>query len=168
MYALNKTKYLLVPELTSLASVLARHDTRDSILLQVLLKTGARAEEALALRKTDLNEYDKTVFIRGIKGSKDREIPLRPALFKAVASLPVGLDDRIFPISYQRLYQIWQVWRPVNKKLHSLRHTFAIELFKKTKDLKLVQTALGHKSISNTLIYADYAYSTEELRRVLD
>jgi integrase len=164
---MNKTKYLQDPERHALTALLARHTTRDAILLQVLLHTGARACEALALRGADLNRHDKTVFIRGSKGSRDREIPLSKGLFKLVASLPCADDGRIFPISYQRLDQIWREWRPVTKKLHSLRHTFAIGLYKKSKDLKLVQSALGHKSITTTMIYADYIYSTEELRRAL-
>jgi integrase/recombinase XerD len=36
---------------------------------------------------------------------------------------------------------------------HTLRHTFATELYKHTKDLALVQKALGHASISTTMIY---------------
>jgi integrase len=76
-------------------------------------------------------------------------------------------SGRIFPISYQRLYQIWDHWKPCKKKLHSLRHTFAIELYRRTRDLRLVQMALGHKSINNTMVYADYIYTQEELKKLL-
>jgi site-specific recombinase XerD len=38
--------------------------------------------------------------------------------------------------------------------VHSLRHTFAMNLYRKTGDLRLVQTALGHKRITTTEIYA--------------
>jgi integrase/recombinase XerC len=55
----------------------------------------------------------------------------------------------------------------VPKKFHSLRHTFAIELYQKTKDLRLVQVALGHRNITNTMIYADYVYSQQELRKLI-
>ena len=77
------------------------------------------------------------------------------------------LQKHLFPISYPRLVQIWQHYRPVHKKFHSLRHTFAIELYKKTKDIRLLQMALGHRNIANTMIYADYVYSQTELRRLL-
>jgi integrase/recombinase XerC len=66
-----------------------------------------------------------------------------------------------------RLYQIWQFYRPVPKKFHALRHTFAIELYQKTKDLRLVQVALGHRNITNTMIYADYIYSQQELKKLI-
>jgi integrase/recombinase XerC len=55
----------------------------------------------------------------------------------------------------------------VHKKLHGLRHTFAIRLYKKTKDIRLVQVALGHRNITNTMVYADYAYSQQELRKLI-
>ena len=34
---------------------------------------------------------------------------------------------------------------------HSLRHTFATELFRKGKHLKIVQSLLGHSSITQTM-----------------
>ena len=37
--------------------------------------------------------------------------------------------------------------------VHSFRHFFACKLYRKTKVLKAVQDALGHKSILNTEIY---------------
>ena len=36
---------------------------------------------------------------------------------------------------------------------HTLRHTFATDLFRQTKNLRLTQKALGHSQISSTMIY---------------
>lgn len=170
-YALNKNKYLLDPEVDRLHYILdsfKNKDARNCTLLWTLLHTGARAQEALNLRPEDLNTYDESVFIRGIKGSNDRELPLPPWLFQRLTN-EVGRsqDQVLFPITYNRLRQIWDLYRPVHKKLHGLRHTFAIRLYKKTKDLRLVQVALGHRNITNTMIYADYAYTQEELRKLI-
>lgn len=171
-YALNKNKYLLPPEVERLEHLLRSHlrsDTRNCTLLFVLLHTGARATEVLNLKCEDLNIFEQTLFLKGIKGSNDRELPLRPEIFSEVESLAKDRpgSEHLFPISYNRLRQIWELYRPVHKKLHSLRHTFAIQLYKKTKDLRLVQFALGHRSISNTMIYADYVYSQQELKKLL-
>jgi site-specific recombinase XerD len=49
--------------------------------------------------------------------------------------------------------------------IHSLRHTFATNLYHKTGDLYLVQRALGHRQIGTTEIYA--RVSDDTLRRAV-
>ena len=175
-YALNKNKYLLEPELEKLEQILIhflKEDERNCLMLSTALRTGARAQELLNLRLGDLNAHDQSVFIRGIKGSNDREIPLQPKFFEQLHAYALKHEATtdsspvIFAISYNRLRQIWDQYRPTHKKFHCLRHTFAIRLYKKTKDLRLVQVALGHRNITNTMIYADYVYSQTELRRLI-
>lgn len=171
-YALNKNKYLIDPEVERLERVLESDqiaEARDVLMLQLALKTGARASELLALRHVDLNPYDRTVFIHGIKGSNDREIPIKAEVFERLLNYAstVPRSEQLFPIGYHRLRQIWDWYRPAPKKFHSLRHTFAIRLYRKTKDLRLVQVALGHRNITNTMIYADYVYSQSELKKLI-
>lgn len=170
-YALNKNKYLLDPELDRLVYILEsfkEKDARNCTLLWTLIHTGARAQEALNLRPEDLNTYEESVFIQGLKGSNDREIPVPSWLFnRLMREIPNARDGRLFPITYNRLRQVWDLYRPVHKKQHALRHTFAIRLYKKTKDLRLVQVALGHRNITNTMVYADYIYSQQELRKLI-
>lgn len=162
MYHLTKTKYLLDPELCALNATLekfADRDPRNTTLIWLAIHTGARASELLNTTPADLDPHEQTIFLRGLKGSDDRDIPLPPWLFAlAQAHIP-------FNISYNRFRQIWYEYRPVKKKLHCLRHTFAINLYRKTKDLRLLQVALGHKSWNNTMIYAQYQFKTSELRR---
>lgn len=170
-YSLNKNKYLLPPEVQRLRTLISDHQARDPrncFLLALALRTGGRATEILNLKKQDLNTYDQSVLIRGIKGSNDREIPLEARFFDQLYTWSSSLKTQgLFEITYDRLYQVWNFYRPVPKKFHSLRHTFAIELYQKTKDLRLVQVALGHRNITNTMIYADYVYSQNELRRLI-
>jgi integrase len=171
-YALNKNKYLLDPEVDRLEAILAQDSSpspRDALILELALRTGGRAAELLQLRHVDLNAYDQTVFIHGLKGSNDREIPIKKELFDRLIaySRTVSQSGGLFPIGYHRLRQIWDWYRPAPKKFHSLRHTFAIRLYRKTKDLRLVQVALGHRNITNTMIYADYVYSQQELKKLI-
>lgn len=170
-YALNKNKYLLTDELKRLRQILdsfADKDPRNVLLIELALQTGARATELLNLTRSDLILNDETVYIHGIKGSSDREIPLPSKLFQRLQRYEAQVTGpRLFDISYHRLYQVWELYRPVQKKFHSLRHTFAIELYKRTRDIRLLQVALGHRNIANTMIYADYLYSKEELRRLI-
>jgi integrase len=170
-YALNKNKYLLSSEVEHLEKILNERvdsDPRNCLMLLIALRTGGRAQEILNLKKSDLNVLDETIFIQGIKGSNDREIPIHSVLFKKLMKYSKELDgEALFPITYNRFRQIWDLYRPASKKLHSLRHTFAIQLYKKTKDIRLVQVALGHRNVMNTMIYADYVYSQTELRKLI-
>lgn len=176
-YALNRTKYLLDDEYHRLVQILSSFeikDPRNVDLLELALSTGARASELLALSYADLNSNDSSVYIHGSKGSNDRELPIKDSLFRRLNShrketiSDGGVSNvKIFDISYSRLRQIWELYRPVPKKFHSLRHTFAIRLYKKAKDIRLVQYALGHRNINNTMIYAEYVYSQEELRKLI-
>lgn len=170
-YALNKNKYLLPPEMENLEKILDRYfeeEPRNCLAIGLALKTGGRAQEILNIRKSDLNPIEESVFIQGLKGSNDREIPLPSSFFKKLMKYSQGLDgEMLFPITYNRFRQIWDLYRPVPKKLHSLRHTFAIQLYKKTKDIRLVQVALGHRNVMNTMVYADYVYSQTELRKLI-
>jgi len=171
-YSINKNKFLMDREREHLELLLKKYihtDTRNALIILLALHTGARASEILGLNKGDLNTYDKSVFIRGLKNSNDREIPLYDWLFEALESYvkKEGIQDLIFPISYHRLRQIWLDYRPVPKKFHCLRHTFAIGLYKKVKDIRLLQIALGHRNITNTMIYADFVYSQQEMRKLI-
>ncbi|HWU44197.1 MAG TPA: site-specific integrase [Bdellovibrio sp.] len=170
-YSLNKNKYLLTPETERLRKILKDFqdkDPRNCLMIWVALRTGARAQEVLNIQKSDLNPYDESVFIRGLKGSNDREIPLHSEIFQRLHRFSEKQSGtKVFDISYNRLYQVWELYRPVPKKFHALRHTFAIELYQKTKDLRLVQVALGHRNITNTMVYADYIYSQQELRKLI-
>ena len=168
-YTLNKNKYLQDFEVERLEHIFKSFrdkDARNCALLELALRTGARATELLMIRAQDLDDAQETIFLHGLKGSNDRELPIQSSLYKRVRSLS-PTNGLVFPISYNRLRQIWELYRPVNKTFHSLRHTFAIRLYKKTKDIRLVQFALGHRNISNTMIYAEYVYTQQELKKIL-
>lgn len=164
MLTLTKDKFLTEDEAKRLREQTKTLSSRNEILIQLGLATGARASEILGITKADLDDVERSVYIRGLKGSKDRSLPLPKRLFSAVQKLE---GDRPFDFSYSRLHQIWDEYSPNGKKFHSLRHTFAVELYKRTRDIRLVQLALGHKDLRNTMVYVDFVYSQEELRKVL-
>lgn len=161
-------KYLDDSELEHLNKI-TQDQSRDSLLIRLALATGARASELLNIRKVDLNSKTKTVFIRGLKNSRDRETPIDPKLFELLQlySYTHG-EERLFPITYQRLVQVWNHYKPSpDKTFHCLRHSFAVRLYRRHRDIKLVQLALGHRNIQNTMVYVDFVYSIEEMRRLL-
>jgi integrase len=169
--SLDHTKFLSDEERKYLESLIEKYretDSRNCLLLEVAMKTGIRAQEILNLRKQDLLVKSKSLFIRALKGGRDREMPLDPKFLLRLKKHVATCHDEIFFISYTQLNRIWDLYRPnKDKTFHCLRHTFAIGLYKKTKDLKIVQMALGHRDSESTMIYLDYINSTSELRKAI-
>jgi integrase/recombinase XerC len=54
-----------------------------------------------------------------------------------------------------------------SKGVHSLRHSFAINLYKKSRDVRFVQVCMGHRNINNTMVYADFVDENEIVDSVL-
>lgn len=171
-YQINQTKFLNESEVKELEEKIKyAYRPMDRLLIELALYTGARAQEILNIKKCDLHDGEESVFIIGLKGSNDREIPLRSPIYKRLKEFAnqstEAKGDKVFHIGYKTFRRIWLRYRPVKKKLHALRHTFAIRLYRKTKDIRLVQVALGHRSINNTMVYVQYQYATTELRKLI-
>lgn len=165
---LTGQKMLSPEEQSNLLSLLQKYPSRDSTLIELALQTGARAQELLNLHIDDIDLINNLLHIKSLKGSHQRLIPVQPKLLQKVHSLAMQAPSKKpFPISYKRLFQIWGDYRPNKKKFHSLRHTFAVNLFRRSKNLRLVQKALGHKWIKNTEIYLDFEFSHQELAQAM-
>lgn len=168
-YTINSLKHLSDEEVTHLEAILESiRDThpRDAAIFWTLLYTGARVGELLEVDCRDLNDGEKTIFVRGLKGSDDRELPLPNWLYTMLADQRARVKQgRLFPLSYSRVLDRWNYYSPVRKKIHALRHTFALRLYKATNDVRLVQVALGHRSIENTMVYVTYVHNVNEIRK---
>lgn len=163
---LTKQKYLTPSELERLNSILANAHTRDTLMIELALRLGLRASELLGLTPDDYDEQSKTLLIKTKKGGSPRELPVPLHLTKRLEA-QIKPGQRIFPIGYHRLIQIWHYHRPIKKKFHALRHTFAMGLYDKTKDIRLTKSMLGHKSMSSTGIYLEREFSLDEMRRAI-
>lgn len=173
-FEISRDKFLSTGEALQLEAVLDRNLTsdrhrRDATMLYLCLVTGGRAREILNIKVADFCQDSCTVLIRGLKGSHCRELPIPKHIGAALKVLTNGLfpTELIFKISYHRMRDIWVLYRPVEKKLHSLRHTFAIRLYKRKKDVRLLQMALGHRSLMNTMVYVEYLYRVSELKKLI-
>ena len=153
---------------------------RDRALLAFLLHTGVRLGSALALNVTDINLGQRTAQING-KGGTRQSVYLtsrvRRLLRSYIRASGLGPDDPLFPSrsgghlgprQVQLRFQYWLRKASITRHLtvHSTRHTFAMNLYRETGDLRLVQTALGHRHISTTEIYA--RCEDKALRRALE
>jgi integrase len=84
---------------------------------------------------------------------------------------PLFVDSR-GPLTSRGLQQIWKAaikWAglPEELSIHSARHTIAVDLLKKTGNLRQVQKQLGHASPATTAnMYADIGF--EDMRKGLN
>lgn len=169
MQALTERKLLADAEREQLVALLERHKgERDSIMLRLMLFTGARSCETLQVRAKDFGEC--CVTIRAAKGSNDRTIPLPPKFFREIKEYIQANDikpnDRLFPISTRHFRRIWDVWRPNSQKgSHTLRHTPATLLYIVSRDILAVKSLLGHKQINNTMVYLNFVEGPRALKR---
>jgi len=150
---------------------------RDVALLELLYATGIRAEELANIKVADFDFSDKYVRCFG-KGAKERLIPLTETVMKAIKNWLRDKEQRhkngrLAFYSYAKDYLfISRRGHPIHRRdvlrtvqkyacrigeprigAHTLRHCFATHLLGRGADLRSIQTALGHASITTTAIY---------------
>lgn len=172
MRPITEAKFLTNDERERLEGSLNKHPLdRDSLVLQLILATGARSCEVLSIKTQDLNFGEGCVTITGAKGSNDRTIPLPTELLKRlvgyIKTLPAG-QAKLFPFTTRYLRYIWDLYRPNPKKgIHCLRHTGGILLYLNCRDINTVRAFLGHRNINNTMVYLDYVMGVRELKKAM-
>jgi integrase/recombinase XerD len=142
---------------------------RNLCLLRLMLNTGLRAAEVLNLKVKDIDWRSGKVMVRQGKGKKDRtlwigaqDLGLLKKWLKVRAQLPESdflfttqdgkrLQDRYLRFMVKRLAKQAGIDKDVHP--HMLRHTFATDLLRKTKNIRLAQKALGHAQITSTQVY---------------
>lgn len=161
----SENKFLTEEELKKQMDLLNQHQgERDSILLRLILFTGARTAEVIKVRKKDL--AGGAVFITAVKKSNNRNVPVPAKFFRELQDYAKDLndDDLLFPFQTRHVRRIWDQWRVVKKGAHCLRHTFGVRLYDNRKDIHATKTALGHRNIQNTMVYLDFVEGQEKLK----
>lgn len=167
-------RFLTAEEQAQLLKTLRREDGamgRDYALIHLLLATGLRIGSALALRVEDLDLPRGEATVLKAKGAR----PAVAILSREIAEhLGWFLGDRtrgaLFQITSRHARRQVRHWCEragirTAASCHTLRHSFAHSLLRKTGNVLLVQSALHHQSLESTLRYAHA--SNDELRRVL-
>lgn len=140
---------------------------RDRAILTLFCLGGLRRNELRMLDRGDVDLVDRTVMIRFAKRGKWRQIGLHPKATTAIAAYlatrtddlpPLFLSARRQRMANRTINYLLDKYAPqldLGKRVtpHSLRHTFATALWRGSNDLRIVQRALGHDSISTTAIY---------------
>lgn len=160
----------------------ARNPTarRDRVMFSLLLGTGMRLGSLVNLRVGDVDSKGRHIRITA-KGGVECKVYFNSGLSRRLKAYirASGLrpEDPLYPSrngghlssrQVQLRFKHWLEAAGIDSKysVHSLRHTFAMNLYRKTGDLRLVQTALGHKRITTTEIYA--RVDDRRLKRALE
>jgi site-specific recombinase XerD len=134
-----------------------------------MLNTGLRAAEVLNIKTRDIDWSTGKLMVRQGKGKKDRSSwigeedlallqrwVIKKARLPESAWLFTSRDGKLIQTRYLR-YMVKRLAKKagISKDVHphTLRHTFATDLYRQTKNLRLTQKALGHSQITSTMIY---------------
>jgi len=149
---------------------------RNHLLLKIFLDTGLRLSEATSLRWQDINLMSGQLKVVEGKGAKDRVLWLGQKnlnllkdwkqrqfeeagkspleyIFTAMSRGSVGnkLDNRYVQDMVKRYAKKAGISKNVSP--HTCRHTFATDLLRQCKNIRIVQKALGHTLVNTSMIY---------------
>jgi site-specific recombinase XerD len=157
----------------------------DYMIIDLLTCTGLRVSECANLIISDLiiNHGKSEILVRhgkcGITGTVIIPLSLKKHLNQFIAwkkehDEPVTPDSFLFigqrgHLTSQGIQRVVKKYlKKLNlyetgKSVHSLRHSYAVQLYSQEKDLLAVKKQLRHTNIQSTLVYADICQ--EELQR---
>jgi integrase/recombinase XerC/integrase/recombinase XerD len=134
-------------------------DIRDKLIVRTIYATGVRVSELCNINIEDIDFDEHTIRIRG-KGDKIRTVFIDD---ETLADLGKFIGNRIVGplfvgqqgkhISSRAIQHIFKHYAPQGITPHKIRHSYASELYKRSKNLRVVQENLGHTSIKTTEIY---------------
>ncbi|MDD3383450.1 MAG: site-specific tyrosine recombinase/integron integrase [Bacilli bacterium] len=160
---------------------------RNQAIIHLLYSCGLRVSELVNLHIGDINEVQRTLFIKG-KGNKERLCVIndfslnfikkyinegREELVKKNDSINdnVIVNTKGKPITSRGIEMIvkkmgYMMKQPKDIYPHMLRHSFATHLMDNGMDIRSVQVLLGHESLSATQVYTHV--TSKQLKKVYD
>ncbi|ELC8360886.1 tyrosine-type recombinase/integrase [Clostridium perfringens] len=143
---------------------------RNKVMIELFLCSGMRLSEILNLKWKDINLMSGQLKVVQGKGSKDRILWINEEMlnilrnWKIEQSNKYGVVDLVFcsrnkkrldDKGIRKMIETYSIKAGINKHItpHTLRHTYATDLLRETKNIRLVQKALGHSDLSTTMIY---------------
>ena len=149
---------------------------RNKTMVKLMLAIGLRLSEALNLQWDHINLMTGKLKVVDGKGAKDRMLWINnetledlkrwkerqsEELNKREIENPPELvftslkGKRLNDANFRKMIYKYSDKAGVKKNIspHTLRHSFATDLYRETKNIRLVQKALGHEDLSTTMIY---------------
>lgn len=145
-------------------------DPRDRLIVRTIYATGVRVSELCGMNIEDIDFEEGTIRVRG-KGGKIRIVFVDPDTLSEMDRFigsriegPLFLGQMGHHISPRAVQHIFRKYAPEGITPHKIRHSYASELYRRSKNLRVVQENLGHTSIKTTEIYLHT--DLEERKRV--
>ncbi|MDX8550188.1 tyrosine-type recombinase/integrase [Methanospirillum sp. J.3.6.1-F.2.7.3] len=134
-------------------------DDRDRLMIRIIYATGVRVSELCTMNVEDVDFDDQMIRVMG-KGGKVRMVFVDEDTLDEIANI-VGtrLSGPLFPgqsgkhISPRTIQLIFKKYAPQGITPHKIRHSYASELYRRSRNLRVVQENLGHASIKTTEVY---------------
>lgn len=134
-------------------------NSRDRLIMRTIYATGVRVSELCAINIEDIDFEDHTIRVRG-KGGKIRIVFVDSETLADISDFsaqkthgPLFEGQQGHHISPRTVQHIFKKYAPAGITPHKIRHSYASELYKRSKNLRVVQENLGHSSIKTTEIY---------------
>lgn len=153
-----KTDYLLHREI---GHVLAALTPENALVCEVMLHTGLRVGDVLALRTEQLGPR---FWVKESKTGKRKQIGLPGPLLARIKAQagPVwafpgrdGTKPRTRQAVWRDVKRAAKAFRlPQNAGTHSMRKVYAVDMLERYGDIDRVRRALNHDRMATTLIYA--------------
>lgn len=167
MRRMSRDRFLTDAELSRFLGAVSGGGNRGHVALFTLLcSTGIRPSEALSLTHSDLHLSGKTAWIRVSRLKKKKahpvcdEVAIPATVADALRALePGAADTRVFAMHRRTAQRTFHAYArtarlPRRLYLYCLRHTAATRIYRKTRDIAVVQALLGHDSPETSCIYA--------------
>lgn len=134
-------------------------DEKERLIVRLIYATGVRVSELSAMNIEDIDVEDHTIRVNG-KGGKIRTVFVDGETLKDIDRFvgprivgPLFLGQQGKHISPRTIEHIFKKYAPPGITPHKIRHSYASELYRRSKNLRVVQENLGHASIRTTEIY---------------
>lgn len=153
----QELKYLKHSQVIRLINTI--ENERDRLIVRLIYATGVRVSELCSISIEDIDFEDHTIRVRG-KGDKIRTVFIDDETLEEVGRF-IGnkIAGPLFPgqqgkhLSPRTVQHIFRQYAPPGITPHKIRHSYASELYRRSKNLRVVQENLGHSSIKTTEIY---------------
>jgi site-specific recombinase XerC len=144
-------------------------DKRDAAMFRVMYTKGLRASEVGLLDMRDWDDRGAVLYVHRLKGSRSAPFPMHDKELRALrawlkvrgaAAGPIFLSRNHRPISRIRIFELMRKYCRLAgvptwlAHPHALKHSRGSHLLEETGKVHVVQDALGHKNIANTMIYS--------------